>query len=424
MPAPSPPTTVYPICEQLFQIAKEVGGFGVAPTSQSAYTSVPIAGFMPENKVMPWIEDTSYWGDFVKTHDLQQGPIWQDGGAIKDSPLYGDSFPILAFNLLGDLTTTGTAGSPTWTASSAISAGAGPIAVTSGSSAVAATYIQIDSTVNAEVVKVGTGSTATSIVVDASTPIRFSHLTGVTITTVTAPFTHSLSLLNPYGSTGVTTGQGPTHTILHRTGIPGSGNNNAWQFAYSCISELTISGKATGALTWSGKVTSLEKAYPTFNPVASFSAVRMMPTWNSTTTLASSIANNVTEWSVTLTRELDVIPTADGYQQPYLIGRGNLGATFKLVFSPALSEAPLNYMLNNTQPTLAWAINNGGSGAGLVSFALNAQLAGFKEAPLQADKTFFGWETTGELIANTTNAGNSGGRAPCQLVFQNAIPTY
>jgi hypothetical protein len=422
MPAPSPPTAVYPICTQLLQIGLESGGFGVAP-AQTAYASVPIANFMPDNKIMPWIEDTSMWGDFVKTHDLQEGPRWAES-EIKESPLYGDTFGHFLYNLLGDLVETGTASTPTWTTSGALSAGAGPIPVTSGSTAVAGTYIQVDTGVNAEVVKVGTGSSATSIVLDATTPLRFSHLTTIAVVTVIAPFSHVFSLLNPYGSTGVVTGQGPTHSLIHRTGIPGSGNNYSWLFSYGCMSEITITGKATGALMWSGKVTTYIKTYPSFTPTPSFSAVRMIPAWNSTTTVASSAVNDITEWSVTMTRDLDVIPTADGYQQPYLIGRGNLSAPFKLMYSPALDESPLTAMLSNSQPTLAWSISNGLSGSSLVSFALAANQAAYKETPLESGKTFWGWNASGEFIANTVNSGNSGGKSPLSITLQNAIPTY
>lgn len=423
MVAPNPPTTVYPVCEQLLQAGKEVGGFAVSPTTQAAYTSVPIAGFTPTPKVT-WIEDTSYWGDFVKTHDLQQGPIWMES-EIKESPLYGDTFPLFAYNLLGDLVTTGTAATPTWVTSGALSPGAGPIPVTSGSSAVAGTFIQVDSTSgDSECVIVGTGSTATSIVLNAATPLRFSHLTGITITTVVAPFTHSLSLLNPYGSTGVTTGQGPTHSFIHRTNIPGSGNNYAWLFAYGVMSEISIMGKASGALTWSGKLTHFSRAYPTFTPVPSFSTVRMLPAWKGQTTVASSALNDITQWTIKLTRQVEVTPTADGYQQPYLIGRGNLDATWNLTYDPALDEGPLSHVLTNDQPTFAYAISNGGSGSGLISFDLNAAIAAYKDSPLKMDKTFFGWEASGEFIGNTTDAGNSLGRSPVQLVIQNNVVTY
>lgn len=420
MPAPAVPTGVYPVCEQLLQVGKEAT-FGTAPSS-TAFVSVPTAGFMATNKPT-WLTDSSYWGDFVKTHDMQEGPIWAES-EIKDSPLYGDTFGHFLLNLLGDYVATGTASTPTWTTSGALTPGAGPIAVTSGSSAVAGTYVQIDSTTNAEIVKVGTGSTATSIVVDASTPIRFSHLTAISITTVIAPFTHTFSLLNPASSTGVVTGQGPTHTFIHKTGIPGVGNNYAWQYAYGVMSEIVITGKANGILTWSGKLTSFDKAYPSFTPTASFSSVRMIPAWNSVTSLSSSGVNEIEDWTITLTRALDVIPTADGYQQPYLIGRGDLSATFKLTYGVALDETPLTAMISNSQPVFSETISNGLSGSSLVSFTANGQLAGFKEVPLKADKTFWGWEASGEFIANTTNAGNSGGRSPISIVLENAVATY
>jgi hypothetical protein len=230
--------------------------------------------------------------------------------------------------------------------------------------------------------------------------------------------------LNPYGSTGVTTGQGPTHTFVHRTNIPGPGNNFAWSFAYGVMSEISIMGKASGALTWSGKLVHFSRAYPSFIPTPSFSAVRMIPAWKGQTTVASSILNDVTEWTITLTRQVETTPTADGYQQPYLIGRGNLDAAWKLTLDPALDEGPLSHVLTNDQPTFAYSISNGGSGASLVSMAVSAQVQAYKDSPLKADKTFFGWDASGEFIGNTTNAGNSGGRAPLSLTFQNAVPTY
>jgi hypothetical protein len=420
MAAPSPPVGVYPKCTQLLQIGLESGGFGVTP-AQAAFASAPIVDFKPDNKVT-WVEDGSMWGDFTKTHDVQQGPLWAESD-IAESPLYCDTFGHFLYNLMSDLVETGTASTPTWTTSGALTAGAGPVAVTSATSAVAGTLIQVDTGVNAEVVKVGTGSTATSIVLDATTPLRFSHLTTIAVVTVIAPFSHTFSLLNPYGSTGVVTGQGPTHSLIHRNNIPGAGNNYAWLFPYGCMSEITINAKASGILTWSGKVTSYAKAYPSFIPVPGFSAVRMIPGWKSTTTVASTLLDDITVWSATLTRKVTPKNTGDGYQQPYLIGRGNFDCSFKLTYDPALDESALTNMLTNAQPTLAWSIGNGGSGTGLWSFALAANQAAYKTAPLSGDE-FFGFDVSGDFVSNVTNSGNSGGRSPCSITLQNALPTY
>src|ERR1700733_6138380 len=148
MPAPAVPLGVYPKVTQLLQVGKEAT-FGTAP-AQAAFMSVPIVDFKPDNKIQ-WQMDGSQWGDFTSTHDVQAGPQWAES-EIAESPVYPDSIGPMLYGLMGDYVTTGTASTPTWVASSAISAGAGPIAVTSGSSAVSGTFIQIDTGVNAEIV--------------------------------------------------------------------------------------------------------------------------------------------------------------------------------------------------------------------------------------------------------------------------------
>ena len=64
------------------------------------------------------------------------------------------------------------------------------------------------------------------------------------------------------------------------------------------------------------------------------------------------------------------------------------------------------------------------SGTSQIQITISAQLAGFKGAPLTPMKTLWGWKATGDLIANTTNAGNSGGYSPLSVQLVNNIPTY
>lgn len=420
MPAPSPPTGIYPKCTQLLQVGLESGGFGVTP-AQAAFVSVPVVDFKPDNKVQ-WVQDGSMWGDFTTTHDVQQGALWAES-EITESPLYCDTFGYFLYNLMSDLVETGTAASPASTLNGALATtGLTTVVVTLGTGFAANQWVQIDTGVNAEIVQISSVATNT-LTLTAATPTRFTHLTGVAITNTTYPYSHVFSLLNPYGSTGVVTGQGPTHSFIHRNNIPGVGNNYAWLLAYGAMSEITINAKASGILTWSGKLTSYAKAYPSFVPTPSFSTVRMIPGWKGTTTVASTLLDDVTVWSATLTRKVTPKVTGDGYQQPYLIGRGMFDCAFKLTYDPALDESAVTTMLANTQPTLAWAIGNGGSGSGLWSFALAANQAAYKQAPLSGDE-FFGFDVTGGFVANATNAGNSAGRSPCSITLQNALPSY
>jgi hypothetical protein len=338
--------------------------------------------------------------------------------------LYGDTFGHFLLNFFGDYYTTGAAGTPTWTTSAPLAAGAAAITVTSGSSAVAGTFIQVDTGVNAEVVTVGTGSTATNIVINPNTPLRFSHLTAITITTVTAPFVHTFASLNPASSTGLTSCQPPTHTLAHYNYLPGSGGFYADEFLYCCLSDLMIKGTATGWMTWSAKITSYGQSAPAGAITASISALKGIPAWKSTNTIASSAVNNIASWEATWTRKMQVENTADGMQKPYFIGRGPMASSFKLSIDPATDESQVNHMISNDQPALAWAVSNGLSGASLVSLAINSQLAGYQDVPLVADRDFWGYNVTGKFVGSSTGAGNSGGNTYSQLVLTNNVPSY
>lgn len=419
MPNLTPPAHIYPVAESFWQMGPENAASGTLAT---AFTTMASGPFAPDDKITP-LKNNTLHGSMGTLFGLQQGPIWTEHN-VPESPLYGDTIGLILKNFLGDYTATGTAGTPTWTTSGALSPGAGPIAVATGSAASAGTFVQIDTGVNAEVVKVGSGSTTTSITVDATTPIRFSHLSGVAVTTVTGPYTHVFSQLNLNSSTGVTSGQPPTHSILHRTGLPGSGNFYATAYPYACFSEVTIMGKASGYVTWSGKATSWGRTYPSSAVTPAFSGVAPWPAWSSTNTIGGVTANDISEWQCTLTRKVVPKPAANGQQAPYVIARGPVDTKFDLSYDPALDESALNHYYTNDQPSLAWFVSNGLTGLNLISMQVNAALSGFQGAPLTVFEDLYGYKATGEFIQSTSLAGNSGGYSPIQVTLQNQTPTY
>lgn len=417
---PSIPTTLYPVFESSLLLGKEATP-GVAPT---AFTGIPTGPLSVNPNYTP-LEDMNLRGSNVEVFDLEFGGRYAEI-TIPESPCYGDTIGLPLLSCLGDLTTTGTAGSPTWTTSGALSPGAGPIPVTLGSAAVAATFVQIDTTTTSEVVKVGTGSTTTSIVVDPSTPIRFAHNSGVTVTTVTGPYTHSLSLLNMNSSTGSTSAQPPSYTFLHRTGLSGAGSPgfSADQYLYGHVQNLKFQAKQNGWFVWDSKVVSYVRGNPASNITPSFTTVTGLPSWRSSVSLAGSQVFNVVDLTVGLDRTLDIVQSADGVQDPYVIGVGPLKATFDMTFDVAADNSVLNYLANNTKPTFNWTITNGLSGTSQISFSIASQLAGFKSTNLAPVKSFWGWKAAGDLIASTTNAGNSGGYSPVMVTLINNVPTY
>jgi len=412
---------VYPVAAQTLMICKETASG--TPPAVSAFTTMPVADFQPDPKQM-MLDDNARRGSVTDgPYDMLPGPYWAES-TIPESPLFGDTIGHILLNILGDYTATGTAGSPTWTAGSGVTAGAGPVTVTSGSSAVSGTYIQIGTAANAEIVTVGTGSTATSIVISAATPIRFTHTGSTTITTVTAPFTHVFSLLNPGSSAGIVTGQPPTHTIAHRNQVAGSAGYYADVYPYSCVSSLKLSGQSSGLLTWSAAVTSWPQQAPASAYTVSPSNVHAIPAWKGTSTVGGSLISNVAEWGITFTRDLDPEVTIDGQQYPSVIARGGLSATFDLTVTPAIDETQLNEYLNNTQPSLLWTTSNGLSGSSLVSFSVAANLGGYGSSKLTATKTVYGYTSSGKLIANTVNSGNSGGYSMSAITLVNSVPTF
>lgn len=414
------PTAIYPVAERYVAIAREVAGFGQPPTA--GYVEMPVTGLSPDPK-LGLMEDKGLRGAMTSIFDLELAAYWTEL-TIPTSPLFGDTIGHVLFNLFGDLTSVGTASTPTWTTSATLAAGATTIAVTSASSAVAGTYIQLDTSTLSEVVIVGTGSTATSIVVSAATPVRFAHASAITVTTVVAPFTHTFSVLNPASATGSVSGQPPSHALVDRNQTAGSAGYYADVYPYLCFSSVKLSGAATGLLQWEGSATAWPQQAPASAITPTLSQVKSIPAWKGTSTIGGTGIYDIMEWGITLTREVEPIAAVDGQQSPYVIARGPLDGTFTLNYSPAVDQSALTNYLNNVRPTLVWTTTNGLSGASEVSFSVAAQIGAFNSAKLTAGKTLFGYDTAGILAGNTVNIGQSGGWGPCQITLINAIPTY
>jgi hypothetical protein len=411
------PSLIYPVFESALLAGREL----TINTPPAAFTGIP-CGPLQSAQHVNWLGDENLRGSNVKTYSLVQSNYWAEV-TIPTSPAYGDTLGHPLFSMLGDYTTTGTAASPATTLNGAVAAGATSLTVTSGASFAANMWIQVDTGTNAEVVQIQS-VVSNTITLTAATPLRFSHLTGVAVTNTTANYTHTFSNLNPNSSTGNTSAQPPTYTFLHRNLVATAANKNSDQYTYSRFTDLKLTGNKDGWFTWDGKFTSYLRSFPSTDYTPSFTNVPAFPFWKAAISLAAGQVYNVSEASITLNRELDIVTTADGSQNPYVIAAGPLSATFGIDYDAVSDETALNYMLNNTQPTLSFVLTNGLSSPNTVSITINAQLTGHKEAPLSAMKTLWGFKTTGELVANTSNAGNSGGYSPLQVVLVNAIPSY
>lgn len=429
------PTTLFPVQEREVYVIKEAAP-GTIPATVGV--PVPVTTFKPSDKPA-WITDESEQGYMGDISGIYQGPLiagFDIGGHVT-----GDILGHFLYNLLGDYTVTGTAAAPSGTTNGPTVAGATALPVTSGGASFTAgmsVWIEDAGTpaLN-EVVTVGTGSTSTSVVVSGC---RFAHSSGTPFTNTTAPYTHSFSLLNSGGGYVPANGPGQplTHTITDRTGIPATGL--AAQYAYSCMSEITLTGNAEKLLDWSGKAVCMARQIagsPTFT--TNVSPVQPYPAWRSITGIGGpasggTLVKDIAEWSITLTRALKAYNTAQGSQSPYVIARGKVGVTGKHTIAPAIDESALLAVLGNTQPQLEYVASNGLSGSNQISLTADIGVAAYQSADLTDGDVLFGydvpWKAPHTAASFTCTpftgplTGASGGKSAIKITLVNAIPTY
>lgn len=231
--------------------------------------------------------------------------------------------------------------------------------------------------------------------------------------TGTGPYAHTFSLLNSGDA------QPPAHTFVDRQGITATVGARA--YAYGCLSELTISGNATGLCSVEAKVTAYGSAAAASAPTNVSTTEPVLPAWRSVVSVAGSAAP-VREWSFTITRALTPDMLADGTQNPNSIARGNLTVSGKLTFA-ARNEQPLLDFLAATQQAVSVVIDNGLTGSDARKLTLTCTKAVYDTEGM-VRQTPIGWEMSFKAIANPTDVGASGGRGPITALLNNAVTTY
>lgn len=430
----APPTTFSPVPSREVYLQLEAVP-GVVPATLGF--PWPVTSFKPTSKPT-MIEDDSFQGSMGDVFGAYQGPLiggWDAGGHV-----FCDVFPILAWTVLGDYTATGTVpGSPvTATTSGVTAAGASAIIVASGGASFTAGMfiglVDAGSPAAPEVLKVGAGSTGTSITLDATTPTRFAHATATPVTQVTGPYTHSFAVLNGLvGATGAPS-QPPTLCATSRNGIAANG---AEQYAYSCLSELVLTGSAEKLLDFTCKAVSASRATAgTAVGTANVSSELATPTWRTQVGIAGiasggTLVKTIAEHTVTITRAVQAKNTEQGSQQPYVIARGKQGANGKLVVSPAIDDSSLVALLANSQPQIQYVTSNGLSGTSLRTVQVDILLAEYTDVPENDGSELFGFDITHKCVhtaatgaGSVTCTGASGGKGAVKITVINNTPVY
>lgn len=436
------PATIFPTEERFVNVVREATP-GTIPSSSG--TTIPLANFEPEDKPL-WLLDQSLRGAMGDMYDMLQGPEYAEV-SVPASPVYMDTIGHPLLNILGDYTQSAPATTPnTTTTGSANTPGATVINVASGTSFTVNMWIQVyqaGSTGPAEIVQV-LSSTANTITLQAATPLRFNHTAGATVTNTTVAagtYSHVFTLLNSgfLGSSIFTNfGQPPTHTFTDRTQVPQIGGNpgGARQYADACFQSMVLTGNAEKLLEWDGKFSSYIGQLATSPPAASVSSIRAIPVFNTSVQLATSGAlgpvYDITEWQLTMNRQLKVFFDNDGSQNPFTIGRGKLGVSGKLTFSPAVDESALTLMLGNTQPQLQILTTNGlvSSNPAYLAMQTDILFADFETSKIKSSDVLFGYDVsfktthTAQTRNSVTSTGWSGGYSAIKVTINNAVPIF
>jgi hypothetical protein len=411
MPAPIA-ATVFPEYRQFVGIGREAAtGTSVLPV-----TTLPVEKAEPDEKVT-FLTDKSLRGSMAEEYALIQGVEVSDfnfGG-----PVYLDTMGYVLHNLMGDYVTTGSTPTNSTTLTAPVAVGATTAAVTSGTGYAIGQAVQLGVSGDGNPEVVVLTNVVTNTLTFANTPARFAHASGKAVSTVVAPFSHVFSLLNSGN------GQPVTHTVTHYQGITSS--FGARQYASWCASEVAFDLDAQMLLTHETKGTSFLGVPAASGPTNSLTTALAQPVWRLLVGIGGPASggtqvNNVCQGGVTITRQIKPYFTGDGYQQPFIIARNGLAIAGKFT-QLAQDESPLLNMLNNVQPQVQMTLSNGLTGANLLAITFDCQVAAYDTSKLSANEELE-YEVTFKGIANTTNAGQSGGYAPGKVTLQNAIPTY
>lgn len=226
----------------------------------------------------------------------------------------------------------------------------------------------------------------------------------------TAPYTHVASLLN------ATPGQPHSYTLTHSWGA-----TEARQRAFGIWDSVDIKFTASGVLMITESATTFGSVQVT-PTTPTLSAATPVPVWVATVTIGGTQLNTVADGNITIKRKVDPIEVLNGTQIPGSIFSGLLGVTGKLTFIVDAADTEQVQFLNDTQQSLVIAFSQG-SGATTESLTFDMNLVDWKTYQLKVDASHMGADVDFVAIANTTNAGASGGESPIKVTLQNAIPT-
>ena len=242
-------------------------------------------------------------------------------------------------------------------------------------------------------------------------PWAIAPLLGSVATTgSSAPYTHTVSLKNSSVAAADAQPTSVTFTDFYAA--------NVRAYSGQSIHDFTLSFTSEGLLDYDAKSTGWASATAS-TPTPSFSTVTATPVWQGTVSIGGSTVGTAVEGSISMSRPVTPIYGISNTQNPYNVFLGALETKGQIKFVME-NDTELTRFLTNTQPAIVlnWA---NGSGASATQIQATITKGAYVAAVIDRSKDYVEVAVDLTGIANTTDAGASGGYSPIKWVFQNAI---
>ena len=231
----------------------------------------------------------------------------------------------------------------------------------------------------------------------------------VATTGSTAPFTHTISLLNSL--TSGTDTQPISYTLTDFYAV------DVRSYPGCQFSDFSLKFNADGMLEYDTKTTGFSSS-TVADPTPTFSTVLPTPVWRGTVSIGGSTVSTAMNGNIDMKRPATTIYGVASTQDPFQVFLGPLEVTGKITFIME-DDAQLTNFLNNSQPAIVlnWAY---GAGAAAVQIQATITKGAYTAAVIERGQDFVQVTIDLNAQANTTDDGASGGYAPIKWVLQNA----
>jgi hypothetical protein len=234
-------------------------------------------------------------------------------------------------------------------------------------------------------------------------------LGSVATTGASAPYTHTISLLNSL--TSGADAQPISYTLTDFYAV------DVRSYPGCQFSDFSLKFNADGMLEYDTKTTGWASSTVS-DPTPTFSTVLPTPVWRGTVSIGGSQVSTAMSGNIDMSRPVTPVYGISNTQNPYQVFLGPLEVTGKITFLME-TDAELTRFLNNTQPAIVlnWSY---GTGASLVQIQATISKGAYTAAMIERGEDFVQVSIDLNGQSTTTDAGSTGGYAPIKWVLQNA----